>query len=320
MRSSSVLVVGVSCALASCSTLSVEQAGKLASAGREAAAGTTAFLQVPRERNGAWIEGSAFAASYPLPAPGVTTCNRYGVQPIPQSTRTIAEAYYAELDKTARFMGALDKAYSAYAELVAYDARGEFNTAYDGLVGAAKDYIGVSFDPGVTAAIGSIGGLVQSERQKARAKQGSERIRRVLEGFAPAFRAHQRGFTGLREQQVREGYQHVATLWCAGLLDARPLIAELATGYGLAPLGPDPVTASDPQVNTAIAKVLEERSKLRGRDVDQAFEKIAKTFDDLIVEHRKVEAGQAADIGLLTAQIAELRQIVEAYSQAEPAS
>jgi hypothetical protein len=268
------------------------------------------------------LDGLQFVSAYP-PAPpgGGPTCNPYGLTAPDAELKTSAASYFVELAHVKAFFTQLSKTYEGFGALAGYGASAQVNQGLAGLTSATNDYLKATganpLPANVTNVAAVVGGILVQEEQKRRVKEASASIRDVVEKFNAALKAHKAAFTQPRVIEIRDGYKVVTALWCIGLLDARAIIENLSSGYGLAvAAAPDtPVDAKDmPLLKTAIEGVIQSQSVRAQAASDSAYDGITDGLDNLVNEHNKLERGQPVDIGTLQTKLAQLRQIIELYN------
>lgn len=307
--------------LGACSTTVLGQAQSLASAGKQAATSTSDFLATPAQQTETFYEGLTIASAFPIRSeanPG--GCNMYGLTAPDAAFQKEVDDYLSALASTEHFFTRLAKVYDSFGALAAYDASGAVEKNVNDLSAAVNDFAGKVGGPTVPAnisgVIASVGGLAAQERQKQKILAASKEIRTRVQAYATAMRARPGLFTNARQEQINQGYKVAETLWCAGVMDARPMLKGIAADYGMdLPAGQAAITSKDPIMAPVAPKVLKFRSKRDVDQVDQAFSQILDGLDDLAAQHEKLEKGAPIDIDGLADRTAKLRALVELYAK-----
>lgn len=305
--------------LAGCSTTSLDQARSLAAAGKATSDSTADYLEVPRQSFAQYMDQLALASSFPLrTAQNPTGCN-IDLAPPTDALRTAAGQYFAELRQTRRFFVELGKTYDAFGDLASYNASGAVETSIANLSAAVNEHAGdddsARVPENISGLIGAGGGLIAGEAQKRAVVASSREIRLRLEAFTKAMRGRRGLFVNVRSEQVRTGYSAARVLFCAGYMDARPILRGAASGYGMDPIVPgSPITGKDGTLSAGVDAVLAGRSIAAQADVLTAFDQVVDALDSLVAQHRKLEAGQPVDIKTLAARAATLRRLVDTYA------
>lgn len=303
------LSLAASTALAACSTIPSDGAVELAKQGKATAQVGRAFLRAPAERQNAYLDGMTFAASYPLRSGTPPTGCNPGLLAPSEAERASTRAVLAQLAEAQLFFVELEKTYQAFERLASYDAKGEFDTAASSLEAAS----GISQIP-AAAPIATVarvaGGLAMDNARSRTLAESSRRIRGVLIAYRTAFQGHRASLTALSEEQERRSYDVAQTMWCAGLIDARPLVSDLAGDFNMTIPEKLTLSSSDQQLNTAVRNVLIERRTRSALSVGDAFDGVVGALDELISQHVLLESGRPVDPGTLARQLAEVRVLL----------
>ncbi|WP_149651741.1 hypothetical protein [Azospirillum argentinense] len=321
--------------LAACSNVNLDAAKALGRAGQSAAGSAAEFADVPRSKYQAYIEGLAFISAYPPPPPknagpnatAQRSCNPYGLTPLGETGQALAARYFELMDRRRAMLDKLSDVYGAFEALASYGAAEAVESGIAAFSAAANDYIR-AVDPSATpvktnvsGTIAAAGGMLVEDAQKSKVRQASIAIRERLEAVLTYLNREDSAsaWTEMRGEQVRNGHRVAAGLWCAGLLDASPIIDSLASGYGMkiSTAKSGGITADDPRLRQGVEGVLSIREEQANQAITSGYNAMTASIGDLITEHRKVEAGVPIDLEFLQTRIARLQSLVETLTSAE---
>ncbi len=323
----------IACAfvLAGCASSPVlDNAAKLASAGQAASGATVDYIDATADGYQGYLDGLSFAAQYPLPPPRDASppkgkaraaadtpppCNVYGLTPLSAEGRKSADEYFQRLDKTEAFFTQLSSTYAAFGALATYDAKGAVQSNLEGTVSAANGLLGKLNEPSIPdkagALIAAAGGLFAQHAQEDAVKSASKSLRAIVERVSAALKAHRSAFVDVRAEETRVSWEVAATMWCAGLVDARPVLAPLLADSGLV-VAPDP--PQDVALKKGVETLLAARAERAQARLGTGFDRITAGLDALVVEHNKLEADGPVDVGRLATLAASLKRLVTANS------
>ncbi len=301
-------VVCICLACTACSTLSLEAAQTLAATGGDAAV---------KIKAAAFASGDEYAGAMDAEAlyHGMTGTT---ASPAYTELKVKYAKVHVELAKRQDVVKALADFYVAFGNLASYDASGQTQDALKNLGtavdGYRKDVLNLGpVSPGTVDLIVHIGGLFASEVQKAMVKDASASVRPKLVAFhdALADKLVRTQFTGFKELLAADRAAAVVLLWQHNVLDASPLVADLAAEGGLIPTkDAGRVVLHDEQLKAGLQAVITRRMDRKLDAIGQGYDASVRIVADLIEEHRKLEDGGPLDIARIRALVAELTAIV----------
>jgi hypothetical protein len=320
----------IACAfvLAGCASSPVlDNATKLASAGQSASGAMVDYVDAMADGYQGYLDGLSFAAQYPLPPPRDSVppkgkapadapppCNLHDLHPLGADGRKAADDYFDRLDKTRAFFTQLSNTYAAFGMLAVYDANTAVQTNLEGTVAAANGLLGKLQEPGIPDKAGAFaaaaGGLLVHHEQEDAVKSASKKVRAVVERVTAALKSHRGTFVDARAEEVKVSWYVADTLWCAGILDVRPVFAPLLQDTGLSVVAAPP--SNDTALKMGVKDLLNAQAKRARARVGDGFDRITAGLDALIVEHNKLEANGPVDVGHLAELAAGLKRLVTA--------
>jgi hypothetical protein len=313
--------------LAGCASSPVlDNAAKLGSAGQAASDAMVDYVDAMANGYQGYLDGLSFAGQYPpppsrdqvppkgkAPADAPPPCNIHDLHPLGADGRQNADDYFDRLDKTRAFFTQLSNTYAAFGALAAYDANTAVQTNLEGMVATANGLLGKLKEPGIPDKAGAFaaaaGGMFVRHEQEDAVKAASRNVRAVVERVTAALKSHRGTFVDARAEEVKVSWYVADTMWCAGILDVRPVFAPLLQDTGLSAAAPLP--PNDAALKIGVKDLLTAHAKRARAHVGDGFDRITAGLDALIVEHNKLEANGLVDVGRLAVLAAGLKRLVD---------
>lgn len=293
-----------------CSSVSLDDARALATNGETVASADAAFIVIPRQQHATYVSSLSLASR-------MGECNTYALTPMSSEGLERASNYFSELASVQAFFLEAAATYRAFGDLASYDSAQQVETGLGGMTAAGNDFAAKVKAPAIPANVGGVisklGGMTAEEVQKRKLEAGSVAIRERLEPFAAALRKYKAGFLKVRQEDSVIGYEVAETLWCAGLIDARPALRQIIAGYGfdLADGGKAITATTTPSLKKPVASIFQAKRAAALDEIATAYDQVIAGLDALIAEHRKFEQGQPVDGEYLQKQILNIRTLVE---------
>ncbi len=213
--------------LAGCSSISIESAKNLGTAGKEASVQSSANVFVSNDEYQRAMDAEAFF-------------HAFAGTSIPQQLSTDYEAIQTELNARKIVFSKLGDVYDAFSTLAATNAATGVETAINGLGNAVNDYASTfNKSPVISNSaqgfIAGIGGLVAAEIQKRKIKQSSVLIRERLNEFDKLFNDPlvRSQIITFKQSIAQTRASAIKLLWESGIIDPSPLINQMSADAGL---------------------------------------------------------------------------------------
>lgn len=295
-------------ACGACSTLNLEAARALSATGQEAAV---------KIKAAAFASDTEYSRAMDAEALFHGAARNEGSELYKQLKASYA-AVNNEIAKRAQVVAALADFYEAFGELAKYDASGETQAALTGLGTAIDSYRKDVLNAGplsqdTVGLVVHVGGLIAAERQKEMVRQASAAVRPKLTAFHDALASPlvKDQFTGFKKTLASDRAAAVIYLWKQGLLDASPLVGELAADGGLTPVkNAAEVVLKSVELSAAMQAVIARRVNGKLVAIERSYDTSVQLLADLVAEHRKLEEGAPLDLARVRALVAELTAIV----------
>jgi hypothetical protein len=317
------IVAGLSAGLVACASVPRDQATQLAKSG---AAASDLAAQDVRDLSGRLDrqeELIAFTATWEtcIELSDPTEC-----EPVEQSdanARQVDQLVQA-INLRAAALTALADAYRALGQEAEYDAEGAMEAVVGRLTTSVNAYANV-IQPGtgslisapVSGAVNLGAGLLARDRQRARLRDGSVRIRQAVILLRQSLGAEVQLFNALSGSFAEQEGAAVEALYDAGLIARAPLLEPMAQSLGLT-LTPEAeqVLATNPSARGAAVAFLRGQANDRVRQQAARYDAILKTLSKLERAHTDFETLGAADIADLNRAIAEITALIPAPKEA----
>jgi hypothetical protein len=294
--------------MAGCSSLSIESARSLGTAGQEAATQNTAAIFASDDEYERAMDAEAFFHGF---AGGS----------VPQQLATNYESIQAELRGRKIVFSKLGDVYEAFSSLAAIDAATGIETAINGLGDAVNGYAdvfkkGPVISSSAQGVIAGIGGLIAAEIQKKKIKESSMLTRERLTEFAKLFKDPlvQTQMTTFKELLAQDRSTAIQLLWMKGVFDPNPLIDQMGADAGLKASKEAIKIVNDPKdthVRGGLGKVIVARLDRKINLIEKGYHASVQAVEELIGKHEKLEEGEELNLTRLRQIIAELQRITE---------
>ena len=303
--------------MAGCSSLSIESAKSLGTAGQEASAQNTAAIFVSDDEYQRAMDAEAFF-------------HGFAGESVPQQLSDDYENIQAELRARKIVFSKLGDVYEAFSGLAAIDAATGIETAINGLGDAVNGYAAARKESPVISSsaqgvIAGIGGLVAAEIQKKKIKQSSILIRERLTAFAKLFedRLVQTQMTEFKKNLAQNRSSVIQLLWMKGVFDPNPLIDQMGADAGLKASKEAIKIVNDPKdtrVRGGLEKVIVARLDRKINLIEKGYHASVQAVEELIGKHEQLEEGEELNLTRLRQIIAELQRITELLIPKESSS
>lgn len=294
--------------LVGCSSLSIDSAKGLGTAGLEASVQNAANIFASDDEYQSTMDAEAFF-------------HGFAGMSVPQKLFDNYKTIQAELSTRRIVFSNLGDVYGAFSSLVAIDAATGVETAINGLGDAVNGYASaLNKSPVISSSaqgvIARIGGLTAAEIQKEKINQSSVLIRERLTAFAklfedPLVRAQMVTF---KQNLAQTRSSAIQLLWKKGVFDPSPLINQMGTDIGLT-ASKDVIKIvndqNDKTISSGLEKVIVARLNRRIDLIEQGYDVSVKTVKELIKKHEELEKGEELSLTRLRQIIAELQHITD---------
>ncbi len=303
--------------LAGCSSLSIESAKNLGTAGQEISAQSTANIFASENEYQRAMEAEAFFR-------GIA-----GMK-IPEQLSRNFKTIQAELSARKTVFSKLGDIYDAFSDLVGVDADTEVETAINGLGDAVNGYAAARkkspvISSSANGVIAKIGGLIAAEVQTKKIKQSSILIRKHLAAFIKLFEDPlvRTEITTFKQNLAQNRASAIQLMWKKGVYDPSPLIDQMGADAGLKANKNAIKFINDPNDTTikrGLESVIVARLNRKINLIVNGYDDSVKAVKELIVKHKKLEEGKELSLARLRQIIAELQRITELLVVKQPSS
>lgn len=206
----------------------------------------------------------------------------------------------------------LGEAYGAMKEEADYDARGELETALDGLTTSANALstalvaVGAPALPALTLLpiAKRLAGESAAVAQRRRLKEASAQLRQIDERLIVALEQEQAVFKQISAAVLANRNEVADVLLANGIADPIPLVTEFSSGMGLG--APATLSRTDPRTIVAARTLSAYRGQRAVALSGAAYDGNLKALRALVTQHRKFEAEETFDAVALAGAIDEL--------------
>ena len=294
--------------LAGCSSLSIESAKSLGTAGQEASVQNTANM---------------FASDYEYQRAMDAEAFFHGIagKSVPERLSDNYETIQAEFSARKIVFSKLNAVYGAFADLVAIEGGTGIETAINELGDAVNGYAGARQKPPVISSsaqgvIARIGGLIAAEIQKKKIKQSSMLIRERLTEFAKLFDDPlvRKQMTTFKKSLAQSRASAIKILLKINLFDLSPLIDQMGAEVGLKASKKAINIVNDEKnetVKAGLVEIVVDRLKRKINLIEKGYDASIKAVKELIVKHKTLEEGEELNLTRLRQIIAELQRITK---------
>lgn len=318
------LIVGGLClSLTACASVPRDQASQLAKSGAEASDLAAQEVRDLSGRLDRQEELTAFTATWET---CVELADPNQCEPVEQSDANAQEVQklIRAINLRADALTALADAYRALGQEAEYDAEGAMETVVGRLTTSVNAYADI-IQPGsgtlISAPLGQAisqgAGLLARDRQRARLRNGSARIRAAVGLLRQSLGGEVRLFNALSGSFAQQEGAAVEALYEAGLIERAPLLKPIADDLGVT-LTPatEQILASNPSARGAALAFLRGQANDRVRLQAARYDAILKTLGKLETAHTDFETLGGADIADLNRAIADITALIPAPKEA----
>jgi hypothetical protein len=319
------LIAGACIGLTACASAPRDQAAQLAKSGAEA---SDLAAQEVRDLSGRLDRQEELMAFTSTWETCVELADPTECEPVDQSDANAREVdtLIQSINLRARALTALADSYRALGQEAEYDAEGAMETVVGRLtanVNAYADVIqpgsGTLINGALDGAISQGAGLLARDRQRARLRNGSARIREAVVLLRRSLGAEVQLFNRLSGSFAEQEGATVEALYDAGLISRAPLLQPMADDLGVT-LVPEAevILASDPRARGAALAFLRGQANDRVRLQAARYDAILKTLAKLETAHADFERLGGADIADLNRAIAEITALIPPPPEGQP--
>lgn len=300
------LALFASAILSGCSTLNLESAKELATAGQETSASAKTSIFVTDDEFQRAMDAEAFFH-------GVARSD------VPKELSVQYDAVKKEFASRKQIFEMLGELYAEFGKLASVDATG-METAINNFGTAVNEYAASQNREAVVsktslAAFSKIGAMLTKEMQKEEVKKASELIRTRLEAFNVLFSDPlvKTQLMSFKEALAANRSSVMLLLWKKGVYDPTPLLNEMGSDSGLiASKDAGKIVQSDAMVAGGLNGAISSRIERKMRMAESSYVASVKSISLLIEKHNKLEKGEEINIGTLKQQLSELQAITAA--------
>lgn len=313
------LVAGLCAGMAACASAPREQAAQLARSGAEASDAAALEVRDLSGRLDRQEELTVFTATWET---CIELSDPAACEPVVQGDANAREVdrLIAAINLRADALTALADAYRALGVEAEYDAEGAMETVVGRLTSSVNAYADL-IQPGsgalISAPVGGLitqgAGLLARDRQRARLRAGSARIREAVTLLRQSLSAEIRLFNSLSGSFAQQEGAAVQALYEANLIARAPLLAPMAKDLGVE-LTPEAeqILATNPSARGAALAYLQGQADDRVRLQRLRYDAILRTLAKLEGAHADLERTGSPDIADLNRTIAEITALVPA--------
>lgn len=311
------IIAGLCAALGACASVPRDQAAQLARSGAEASDLAAQDVRDLSGRLDRQEELTAFTATWET---CVAMADPAGCEPVEQSDANAREVdtLIQAINLRAAALTALADAYRALGQEAGYDAEGAMEAVVGRLTTSVNAYADI-IAPGTgslvnapgSSAVGMGAGLLARDRQRARLRDGSARIRQAVVLLRRSLGSEVRLFNALSGTFAEQEGAAVEALYDAGLISRAPLLQPMAQSLGLTlTMEAEQVLATNPSARGAAIAFLRGQANDRGRLQAARYDAILQTLDKLEAAHTDFETLGAADIADLNRAIVRITALI----------
>jgi hypothetical protein len=308
------LLVLLFASISGCSSLNLDSAVKLATAGQSAANAYKNSIQSTKASINQYVEGLYLTAPLTHNSP-----------PDQNMLQSIAQVQTA-LSKRAAMMGALADVYTQFGALASYDAKTEMSSSISSLDTAANSFASVVHGnsiPNVADTLASQGGgMIGSEIQKRKVKAASEAIRTILLSVVDSINKEKDILASIQTKLAINAGQTAVDLWENGIGSPDPILADNIGTFGLQYVSGDyknvctklPKAQDQDSCITAfrqaIANVVQTRADREIQDQSALINSNIAAIQNLAAAHKQLEEGEPVDVSSVTQEVQSLNSLV----------
>lgn len=319
------LIAGACIGLTACASVPRDQAAQLARSGAEASDLAAQEVRDLSGRLDRQEELTAFTATWET---CVELADPTRCEPVDQSDANAREVdtLIQSINLRARALTALADSYRALGQEAEYDSEGAMETVVGRLTARVNAYAEIIQPGSGTLINGASGGAIRQgagllarDRQRARLRNGSARIREAVALLRRSLGAEVQLFNRLSGSFAEQEGATVEALYDAGLISRAPLLQPMADALGVT-LVPEAevILASDPRARGAALAFLRGQANDRVRLQAARYDAILRTLARLETAHTDFETLGGADIADLNRAIAQVTALIPPPPEARP--
>ena len=305
--------------LTACASAPREQASQLAKSGAEASDAAARDIRELSAQVDRQAELMAFNGTYLTCTLAPAECKP---EAIDRANAAEARKLMQAINLRASALTALGDAYRAMGAEAGYDAEGSMRTVVGRLTSSVNAYASLlGAAPLVSAPVGGIitesAGLLARDRQRARLRAGSERLRLAVGKMREALALEQTLYSGLAGALALQENKAVENLFSAGLIARAPLLTSMAADLGVT-LSPDAelTLANNVGARTAAQAYIRGQADDRQYLQEARYLAIADALTKLEQAHSDFEQTDSPDIADLTRAIDTVTALIPAPEEA----
>jgi hypothetical protein len=308
-------------AVAACASVDIDQAKKLSSAGVASSSTLQGEAKTTAARATAWHDARIFYSGLSIGSDAELKDPEF--KESDGQLDTLAKL----LRKRTNALAGLVTAYKSFQALTDYGAADETEKAASSFFASTNDFLQAAqalppdrggniakditpISPQASEGLSIAFGFIATEIQKGQIKKASVALRTGVETLAGALKAEKAYAVAARGQLDRYWSDFRLEARRAGLADYEPTVRELLARYDIDPakdLGA--AIRRTPRVGKATEELVTARDKATLALVDERYTSLLQLLDDLVKQHKALEAGRPVTV----ADILALVQEIEGY-------
>lgn len=236
------------------------------------------------------------------------------------------KAIHAHLESRVSLAKSLETFYRAFDNLANYDAAGEVEGALNSTISSFNSFQN-ALRPGsqlISPVAGEVinigGGILAGEAQKRQLSKSSEIVRKPLSKYVALARSESQAAKSLLKNYSHEKFSVTKLLWDRGVLSARGAFlsaAQQAGGYGLISEEKGDFTSKNKSISRqAIINDLDLQSRISDEAINESYDAYLGVLDQLIDAHLQFEAGRKFDANLMLQYVNDLKRYANRISVA----
>ena len=292
--------------LTACQSVDLGEAASLAKAGQQTSKEMSGFYSSTRESLPLVLEIEVLRSALDS-----------GVSPPSPAMEASISKIKTSLRLRQQMAGDLAELYDALYELSATDYPGNFKVASEGLLGsigalAAAAGAANPIGDAQAAFINQQFGRLVRAKQKQKVKAANEIVLQQLFAVQQVLAEDRRVTTSLRRATARQLEQGGISLWRAGTLSAKPLLARYANVTGLELTGDTKdFTSKNEKLREAVPALIRYRFRSIDAAEDARYDAMEETVAGLIKRHNELREDRPINLEWLLGQVAKLQALKE---------
>lgn len=304
------LSIALSTLLLGCSTLNIESARELGTAGQQISGGAITNIFASEEEYQRAIDAEQLLHGYAGTDIDSILLKNY-------------DEIQFELASRKEVFQKLGEAYAEFEKLASIDSATGVEAGINGLGDAINQYAsargkGIVVSQSAQGAIGRIGGLIAAEIQKEKLKKSSTLIRGRLTEFhallmEPIVKTQ---LTSFKKNLAQSRGSAIDILLINDIYDPTPLLTEIGSDAGLQ-ANRDALKIANKNADNlknGIRKVILSRLQKKADLVERAYDASISTLSQLIERHKNLENGEKINLSILRQKVNELVLLTDALA------